>query len=82
MAMKLITNAVPQTRAGSKNADNTICFIQRLPPLLAKRDPPKYPLTGDVAAYTKIDVDNKDPLSVYNSPTIANNITAKVTTVT
>ena len=36
-----------------------------LPPILAYRLPPKYPLTGDVAAYTNMDVLNNDPLLEY-----------------
>lgn len=59
--MKLIKNAVPQTNTGSIKAESNICFIQTLPPILAYNEPPKYPFTGDVAAYTNIDVDNKDP---------------------
>lgn len=48
--MKLIKKAVPQTRAGKKKADKIICLIHLLPPHLAYKEPPKYPLTGDVAA--------------------------------
>lgn len=59
--MKLMKNAVPQTRAGSINADKIICFIHTLPPSLAYRPPPKYPLMGLVAAYTNIAVLNREP---------------------
>lgn len=54
-------NAVPQTNVGTKNVDTNICRIQTFPPCRAYNEPPKYPFTGDVAAYTKIAVDNIDP---------------------
>lgn len=63
--MKLIKNAVPHTSVGTKNADSTICLIQILPPKRAYRDPPKYPLIGDVAAYTNMAVDKREPRLKY-----------------
>lgn len=59
--MKLMKNAVPHTKVGTKNVDTNICRIHTLPPWRAYNEPPKYPFTGDVAAYTKIVVDNIDP---------------------
>jgi hypothetical protein len=53
--------AVPQTRAGSMNAESNIWRIHILPPIRAYRLPPKYPFTGDVAAYTKMAVLNSEP---------------------
>lgn len=54
-------NAVPHTNTGNINADNSICFIQIFPPIRAYKEPPKYPFTGDVAAYTNIAVDSNEP---------------------
>lgn len=54
-------NAVPQTKTGIKNAESNICRIHIFPPMRAYKEPPKYPLIGEVAAYTKIAVDKRDP---------------------
>lgn len=64
--MKLIKNAVPHTNVGTKNVDTSIWRIHTLPPWRAYNEPPKYPLTGDVAAYTKIVVDNIEPRLQWN----------------
>lgn len=65
--MKLMRKAVPQMREGRRKADMSICLIHFRAPHWAYMLPPKYPLTGEVAAYTKIAVDNSDPRSVYSS---------------
>lgn len=58
-------NADPQIKIGTKNAERSICRIQVFPPIRAYNEPPKYPLTEDVAAYTKIAVDRRDPRLKY-----------------
>ena len=54
-------NSVPHTTEGTRKAETSIWRIQRLPPIRAYRLPPKYPLIGDVAAYTNIAVLTKEP---------------------
>lgn len=55
-------------------------FLPTFPPIWAYTLAPKYPLIGEVAAYTKIAVDKREPRSVYSSPKIVNKMTTKVTT--
>ena len=62
MAIKLIRNAIPHTKLGNKNAPNIICLIHARPPNREYMEPPAYPFTGELAAYTKMAADNKDPL--------------------
>ena len=53
--------AVALTKTGTKRAPITICLIHSLPPNLAYKLPPKKPFIGEVTAYMKIAVFNKDP---------------------
>ena len=49
---------------GDEEGKSTICLIHTLPPMRAYSEPPKYPLTGAVAAYTKMAVERSEPRSV------------------
>ena len=62
MAMKLIKKATPHTKLGKRNAPSSICLIQARPPKREYMDPPAYPFTGELAAYTKMAADSNDPL--------------------
>ena len=54
---------------------------EKLPPIRAYRAPPKYPLTGDVAAYMKIPMLTSDPrLKVNTNKSIAILVTPKILT--
>lgn len=61
MATKFIRNAEPQMNIGTRNAERSICRIHIFPPMRAYNAPPKYPFTGEVAAYTNIAVDKSEP---------------------
>ena len=60
--MKLMKIAVMLIIPGKSKAPMTICRIHSLPPSLAYRPPPKKPFIGDVTAYMKMAVFNRDPL--------------------